>query len=132
VTELCDTNVLSELVRREPDAGVLAWAAGRSGIAISVITVEEIACGLAARPNPRVEAALGALLLEQCTVLDVTEAVAARAGRLRGELRRRGVARTQADMLIAATALEHRMPLVTRNVRDFEGLGVALLNPFSP
>lgn len=131
MTELCDTNVLSELVRRQPDPGVLAWAAGRSGIAISVITVEEIGCGLAARPNPRVEAAVAALIEEQCTVLDITEAVAARAGRLRGELRGRGVARTQADMLIAATALEHRLPLVTRNVRDFEGLGIPVLNPFS-
>lgn len=129
--ELCDTNILSELVRRDPNPGVLAWAAGVSGIAISVITVEEIACGLASRPNSRVEEAIARLLDEQCTVLDVTDAVAARAGRLRGDLRRRGVTRTQADMLIAATALEHRLPVVTRNVRDFEGLGIPLLDPFS-
>jgi toxin FitB len=129
--ELCDTNVLSELVRRVPDPGVLTWAAGISGIAISVITVEEIACGLASRPNPRVEEAIAKLLNEQCAVLDVTAAIAARAGHLRGELRRQGLARTQADMLIAATALEHRMPVVTRNVRDFEGLGLPLLNPFA-
>lgn len=129
--ELCDTNILSELVRRDPNPGVLAWAAGVSGIAISVITVEEIACGLAARPNPRVEEAIARLLDEQCTVLDVTGAVAARAGRLRGDLRRRGVTRTQADMLIAATALEHRLPVVTRIVRDFEGLGIPLLDLFA-
>lgn len=128
--ELCDTNILSELVRREPDPGVLAWAAGVSGIAISVITVEEIACGLASRPNPRVEEAIARLLAEQCTVLDITSGIAARAGHLRGDLRRRGLARTQADMFIAATALEHRLPIVTRNVRDFEGLGIPLLNPF--
>jgi len=124
--------VLFELVSREPDPGVLSWAAGVSGIIISVITVEEIACGLAAHPNPRVQEAVAALLDEQCTVLDVTAAVAARAGRLRSDLRRRGLIRTQADMLIAATALEHRLPVVTRDVRDFEGLGIPLLNPFSP
>jgi predicted nucleic acid-binding protein len=95
------------------------------------LTVEEIACGLAACPNPRVEEAMGRLLDEECTVLEVTAAIAARAGKLRGELRRRGLARTQADMLIAATALEHRLPLITRNVRDFQDLGIPLLNPFA-
>jgi predicted nucleic acid-binding protein len=129
--ELCDTNVLSELVRPIPDAGVLDWANGVHTIAISVVTVEEIACGLAWRPNERVEKAIWDLIDERCRILDITSDIANRAGRLRGDLRRRGIARTQADMLIAATALGHRLPVVTRNVRDFEGLGIALLNPFS-
>ncbi|MGV8038820.1 MAG: type II toxin-antitoxin system VapC family toxin [Thermoanaerobaculaceae bacterium] len=49
-----------------------------------------------------------------------------------GELRRRGMARTQVDMLIAATALGQRLPLVAHNVRGFEGLGVPLVSSFSP
>jgi len=129
--ELCDTNVLSELVRPRPDPGVLAWAAEARSIAVSVVTVEEIACGLAWHPNERVERAIGELIAEHCTAMDVTAEIAARAGRLRGQLQSRGIVRAQADMLIAATALELRLPLVTRNVRDFEGLGIALLNPFS-
>jgi predicted nucleic acid-binding protein len=129
--ELCDTNILSELVRSRPNPGVLAWAEEVSAIAVSVVTVEGIACGLAWHPNERVERAIGELIAEHCTVFDVTAEIASRAGRLRGEMRRQGLVRTQADMLIAGTALEHRLPLVTRNVRDFENLGVALLNPFS-
>jgi toxin FitB len=129
--ELCDTNVLSELVRPEPDPAVLAWAREVRAIAISVVTVEEIAYGLAWRPNPRVETAIATLIAEHCTILPVTAEIAGRAGRLRGDLRRRGIARTQADLLIAATALAHRLPLVTRTVRDFAGLGLALLDPFS-
>jgi predicted nucleic acid-binding protein len=50
---------------------------------------------------------------------------------IRGRLMARGTARTQADLLIAAAAHLHGLTLVTRNVRDFDGTAVALLNPFS-
>lgn len=44
----------------------------------------------------------------------------------------RGEQRTQADLLIAATALENSLPLVTRNLRDFQDLGLELIDPFAP
>jgi len=56
--------------------------------------------------------------------------IAKRAGLLRGQLKAKGFARTQADMLIAATAQEHVLTLVTANSRDFEGCAISVLNPF--
>ena len=92
--QLVDTNILSELMRAQPDAGVLAW-------------------------------------LQRQEVLAVTTDVARCAGALRGQLQLRGQTRSQADMLIAATAQIHALTIVTRNVRDFDGCGVAVLNPFA-
>ena len=129
--ELCDTNVISELVRPRPNPGVLSWASEAREVAVSVITLEEIAYGLSWRPNARVEQAIRELLLDHLVVLPITVEIATRAGRVRGEQQRKGVTRTQADSLIAGTALVHRLPLVTRNTRDFEGLGIPLLNPFT-
>ena len=97
---------------------------------LSVVTVEEIHFGLAWKPNARIEALVDRFLAERCEILPVTRPVARRAGALRGQFRRTGRTRTQADMLIAATAQVHQLPVATRNVRDFEGCGVALLNPF--
>ncbi len=56
--------------------------------------------------------------------------MAERSGVMRGELRARGITRSQADTLIAATAQVLGLTLVTRNVRDFEGCRIDLLNPF--
>lgn len=129
---LVDTNVLGELARPEPDPGVLRWAAGVAlPISISVVTLEEVHFGLAWRPNPRVEAWFARFLAEDCEVLPITGEIARRAGQLRGRFRAEGRQRTQADMLIVATAQAHQVSLVTRNVRDFEGCGIALLDPFA-
>jgi predicted nucleic acid-binding protein len=127
---LCDTNIISELARPRPNAGVLAWAATVVSINLSVITVEEIFYGLAWKPHPRIRAWFETFLDTHCTLLPVTIRIAKHSGQLRGELQARGKARTQADMLIAATAHLHQLTLVTRNVSDFEDCAVPLLNPF--
>ncbi|REJ85085.1 MAG: type II toxin-antitoxin system VapC family toxin [Acidobacteria bacterium] len=129
---LVDTNVLSELLRPRPDEGVLAWANELPPpLRISVVTLEEVRFGLAARPNQRIERRFERLIEESAEVLPVTAEIAGRAGALRGALRRDGIQRTQADMFIAATALAHQLMLATRNVRDFEGCGISVVNPFS-
>jgi toxin FitB len=127
---LCDTNVLSELARPAPNEGVLSWASQIRVIWLSVIVVDEISFGLSWRPNPRVQAWLDEFFGQHCQILPVTEPIARRSGELRGRLQGKGITRTQADMVLASTALEHNLTLVTRNVKDFEGCGVALLDPF--
>jgi predicted nucleic acid-binding protein len=128
---LADTNVLSELVKPRPDPAVVEWARRLTRLSVSVVTVEEVAFGLNAKPNARVQAWFEGFFQRHCEVLAITEAIARRCGWLRGQLRRAGKNPTQADMLIATTAEVHGLTLVTRNVRDFEGCPIPLLNPFS-
>jgi predicted nucleic acid-binding protein len=127
---LADTNVLGELSRPRPNPGVLRWADQIHTVNLSVITLEEIRYGLVWKPNARIALWFDQFLEEHCQVLPVTEEVARRAGEMRGRLRARGETRTQADMLIAATAATHALVLVTRNTADFDGCGVTVLNPW--
>lgn len=133
--QLADTNVISELMRRQPNPGALAWRdmtdAMHGQVTISVITVDEIFYGLLRKPNAALLAWFDRFIARN-QVLDITEVIARRAGEMRGLLATRGQVRSQADMLIAATAQVHALTLVTRNVRDFDGCGIAVLNPFTP
>ena len=131
MTFLVDTNVLSELARPRPEPSVLDWAARVTGAAFSVITLDEIHYGLAAKPNARAQAWFESFLDRWATVLPVTSDVARIAGQMRGRLAARGRPRTQADMLIAATAHVHQLTVVTRNVRDFEDCGIGITDPFA-
>jgi predicted nucleic acid-binding protein len=128
---LADTNVLSELARPKPDAGVRHWARGLTTISVSALTIEEIAFGLAWRPSARIRKWFDDFVDAQCDVLPVTYEIALCAGELRGKLQAGGNTRTQTDMLIAATAVVEGLMLVTRNARDFKGCGVSVLDPFS-
>ena len=130
MTILCDTNILSELARPRPHPNVLAWSEEIIEISLSVITLEEITYGLAAKPNARIQNWFEQFLQTNCQILPITEAIAHQAGILRGTLQAQGKPRTQADMLIAATAQVHQFVLVTRNTRDFEGCDISLFNPF--
>ena len=131
MTFLCDTNIISELARPQPNPGILAWSTQVSSISLSVITLEEIAYGLASKPNARVQNWFQEFLKDYCQVLPITPEIAQRSGEMRGQLRTQGKPRTQSDILIAATAQLHLLTLVTRNTRDFEHCGISLLNPFT-
>lgn len=132
---LVDTNVLSETVRPRPNPGVLRWLIAHPTFAISAVSLEELAFGI-----ERISGKRRALLYEWFerlrgdpapTIVPVDAEVAVAAGRMRARRERRGRPVAQADMLIAASALTRGMTLVTRNVDDFEGCGIALLNPFA-
>jgi predicted nucleic acid-binding protein len=130
---LVDTNVLSELPRPRPNAAVLRWLHQQPTIVLSVVSVEELAFGVARAPVPRrakLAAWLDELLGSAAEILGVTEAVARAAGELRAARESAGRRVAQADMLIAATAVIHGLTLATRNGRDFVGCGVALVDPF--
>ena len=128
---LVDTNIVGELARKGPNQGVVLWSRTVGEIVLSAITVEEIAFGLSLRPNARVEEWFSRFMESAVSVLPVTLEISHLAGTLRGRLAASGEVRSQADMLIAATAQIHRLNLVTRNPRDFSHCGISVFNPFS-
>ena len=120
---LCDTNIISELVRPQPNPGVLIWVKNLSSINISVITLEEIHYGLTSKPNLKIQNWFDNFIKN--------DEIAQLCGKIRGQQRLSGKTVTQADMMIAATAQIHQLTLVTRNIRDFDSCGIPLFNPFS-
>jgi len=131
---LADTNIVSELMRKRPDPGALAWRemvdTMYGQIIVSAVTVDEVMYGLARKQDAGLQAWFDGFIGRN-KVLPVTQTIACRAGEMRAMFSMRGQVRSQADMLIAATAQVHALTLVTRNVRDFDGCGIAVLNPFS-
>lgn len=130
IRSLIDTNIVSELMRRQPDTKVKGWCLTESDFYISPITLDEITYGLERQSLETKLQWFDKFISNRCTVLPVTDAIALRSGKIRGELAAQGITRSQADMLIAATAWAHGLTLATRNTRDFEGTGIALFNPF--
>ena len=132
---LIDTHVLSELRRKQPDAQVVAWvqARPRDALFLSVLTLGEIRKGIErVEDSLRKQALIDWLEVELPSyflgrVLALDAHVADRWGRLMADAARPLPA---IDSLLAATALQHDLTLVTRNIKDFTGLGVRLLNPW--
>lgn len=137
---LIDTNVLSELRRKQPDPHVVAWFTGRAAqsLFLSVLTLGEIRKGIERMDGNNADAtrrqSLGDWLEQELPtfflgrLLSVDSGVADRWGHLQA-----GVGRPlpAIDSLLAATALQHNLSLVTRNVKDFADMGVDLINPWT-
>jgi toxin FitB len=136
---LIDTNVISELIRPRPESSVVRWFQETDPGALfsSVITWGEIRLGVENLPTGKrrteIEHWLETRLPEWFgdNLLPVTRSTADRWGRLTARTRRGGITLATADGLMAATALEGDLVLVTRNMRDFVALGVRLFDPWS-
>lgn len=131
---LVDTNVVSELGRKNPNRHVVAWAnsVGTAGLHLSVLTLGEIAKGAASLA--RRDAARGAALSRWLEglhyqyadrIIAVDDEIAEAWGRLAS-----GRSIPVIDALLAATALVRGMTLVTRNVRDIADIDIEVVNPW--
>lgn len=133
---LLDTNVLSELRRKAPDRHVVEWVEARppSTLYLSVLTLGEIRKGIdALRSGKRRSALLDWLEADlpaffSGRVLAIDGHIADRWGRL---LAAAGRPLPAIDSLLAATAASHDLAMVTRNTRDFAGLGISVIDPWA-
>jgi predicted nucleic acid-binding protein len=135
---LLDTNIPSELIRVHPERRVVEWvrAADDQQLFLSVVTIGEISKGFTIHPDSERRAQLHHWLDHTLRpwfagrILPINEPVARRWGVLEGRCQLQGTPLNAADGLIAATALEHDLTIVTRNAKDFRGLGVGIFNPW--
>jgi predicted nucleic acid-binding protein len=135
---LLDTNVPSEMTRARPHASVSKWLddADDNDLYFSVVSLGEILKGVTILPEGKRRSDLQNWLDDvlrpwfQGRILPVREPIAERWGVLAGQCRLKGRPIKVADGFIAATALEHDLTLVTRNVKDFADLGVTIFNPW--
>lgn len=136
---LVDTNALSELRRKVPDANVAAWFASRppTTLYLSVLTLGEIRKGVEGVADTLRRQVLTDWLETDLPlfftgrILDIDASVADRWGGLVAAAGRPLAGLSAIDSLLAATALAHDLVLVTRNTKDFSGLPVQLFNPWT-
>ncbi len=130
---LLDTNVVSELRRPKPHGAVLAWIADipSENLRLSALTVGEIQAGIElTREQDPAKAQVLEQWLDEVEMSFAVLPMDAEVFRVWARLKHRRSDTLVEDAMIAATALVHGLTVATRNERDFEGFGVALINPF--
>ena len=132
---LLDTMVISELRKRTPDPNVVNWLSSthENSLFLSVVTISEIQRGIAVQRNKdapfveRLQHWLDEMIRNYGDrVLPVTPHIACCWGELTARVGHDG-----ADVMIAATALQHGLSVVTRNERHFSSFSVPVLNPYN-
>ena len=131
---LVDANVLSEATKPAPNLEVVGWLrANEQNLVVDPIVLGELCIGILALPSGHKRRRLERWLegIEQsinCLAWDAV--ISRRWAKLVVDLKRKGTAMPLLDAMIAATALQHDLTVVTRNTRDFDRAGVRTLNPF--
>jgi predicted nucleic acid-binding protein len=136
---ILDTNVLSALMRTSPDSAVVSWLDRQpaDSIWITSVTLFEARFGLALLPPGKrrlgLERAFEKVVEEDLAnrVLDFDSAAAAAAARLAADRQRNGRVADLRDTLIAGIAQARRATIATRHTRHFEGLDVAVVDPWN-
>jgi toxin FitB len=135
---LLDTNVISEVVRRQPDLNVIRWLASQppARMFLSAIVRAELLSGVEQMPSGKRRGALTQSLsgffdsidAKNCIGFGVEESE--HYARIYAKRKRMGAPIDEMDALIAASASVRGLSLATRNIKDFENCGIALINPW--
>ena len=130
---LLDSDWVIDLLADEPDAMALLSRLAPAGIGMSVITYMEAYQGTLREPDPAAAQAKLETLIASVPIFPLSPEVARRCAWLRETLRQGGkrVTGRALDLVIAATALERRLVLVTRNTRDYRDIPGLRLHPAS-
>ena len=131
-----DTNVVSDLMKPSPDDAVRDWLSGLGAtpLTTTAVTVAEIEFGLRRLPEGRRRAELQArfeTFVAALTVLPLDEIAAREAGRFRAQREAEGLSSPPSDMMIAGIVAVAGAALATRNIRDFSGLPIPLVDPWA-
>lgn len=135
---LLDTCVLSEFVKPKPERKVIDWlnSVDAEAVFLSAVTIGEIQFGISSRPpsnrRTELEVWLNEALSQQFggRILALDADTFVEWGKMTAEQEQNGETQGVMDSLITATALKHKMVLVTRNVGDFKVFGLSVFNPW--
>jgi predicted nucleic acid-binding protein len=133
---LLDTNVISELVKPAPDKNVVEFLSTMDSAWISIISLHELTYGLELLPKGKRYAELDENLRQLLSeysdwIIPVNQSEANQAALFRVQAKNQGRVIHLADALIAGTAKVHDFSVVTRNVDDFLGIDVEVVNPWN-
>ena len=132
---LLDTNVVSETAKQHPQPAVIEFMNMHSNLWLPVVVIHELAYGIMILDEGRRRDMMATWLSQIVSdfsghILPVDRQAAEIAASMRAHVHRDGGRLKIADALIAGTAMANDMAVATRNVRDFDGLGVDVVNPW--